>query len=71
MDGSNSVQRSGKKATGDEDYYHNYVIKGLKDIISQFNIGEEETQIEILFFGESDIEKIKRNVCKIYNMLCF
>lgn len=62
VDGSGSVTGSGRRATGDPNYYKNYVFKALKDIINQFNVAEDQTHIGTLFYGDKDMSQIKADV---------
>lgn len=65
VDGSKAIQRSGQKATGDNDYYRNVVLEGLKALISQFNVNHNDVHIAILFFGDVNIKNTIQNVSNI------
>lgn len=62
VDGSNSIQRSGLKETGDADYYRNFILNGLKFLVSQFNVNRNEVHISILFFGDNNIKSTSKEV---------
>ena len=50
-DASRSVHRYGRQATGDNNYYRNYVYTLLKDIIDYFPINGEDARMALIMFG--------------------
>ena len=62
VDGSASVTKYGREATGDHEFYKNKIYTLVKNIISKFDIGDDKVQIGLLFFGSKDIGSIKNQV---------
>lgn len=50
------------KATEDTYYYKNKIYELIKNVITNFELGNDKAQIGLLFFGESDIKQIKAQV---------
>lgn len=66
VDGSSSVTKYGRKETKDPDYYKNYVMKALKELVQKFNVNKDEVHIAIVFFGSKDIQKIFNKVHTLF-----
>ena len=62
VDGSKYVNDHGMKATEDTYYYKNKIYELIKNVITNFELGDDKVQIGLLFFGESDIKQIKAQV---------
>lgn len=50
------------KATEDTYYYKNKIYELIKNVITNFELGNDKVQIGLLFFGESDIKQMKAQV---------
>ena len=62
VDGSASVTKFGRDATGDHEFFKNKIYALVKNFISKFDVGVDKVQIGLLLFGSKDIGSIKNQV---------
>ena len=69
VDGSKSVSAGGRSSTGDSNYYKHFVFEMLKDLINDFDAGDDNVHMGCMFFGNEDITKTINEVRNVLLVL--